>query len=161
MSNLAPAVGFCVKVIEVLADSEAPIGISEISRRTDINKFAIIFTVTVLMITVCEAYQYWICIKEIGLPWANAPTISLPLLSEFSGTIGGHFFLIYLRQLGVALAFAALTAAVSRVTKKFLPTLAIMGVLAFAPIIFGYFGFDFLEELSLMNFLEEAEGRRE
>ena len=122
-------------------------------RRTDINKFAIIFTVTVLMITVCEAYQYWICIKEIGLPWANAPTISLPLLSEFSGTIGGHFFLIYLRQLGVALAFAALTAAVSRVTKKFLPTLAIMGVLAFAPIIFGYFGFDFLEELSLTNFL--------
>ena len=38
MSNLAPAVGFCVKVIEVLADSTTPIGISEISRRTEINK---------------------------------------------------------------------------------------------------------------------------
>ena len=38
MSNSAPAVGFCVKVIEVLAESKAPIGISEISRRTDINK---------------------------------------------------------------------------------------------------------------------------
>ena len=38
MSNSAPAVGFCVKVIEVLAESKTPIGISEISRRTDINK---------------------------------------------------------------------------------------------------------------------------
>lgn len=38
MSNLAPAVGFCVKVIEVLSDSTTPIGISEISRRTGINK---------------------------------------------------------------------------------------------------------------------------
>ena len=38
MSNLAPAVGFSVKVIEVLAESNTPIGISEISRRTDINK---------------------------------------------------------------------------------------------------------------------------
>lgn len=38
MSNSAPAVGFCVKVIEVLANSPTPIGISEISRRTDVNK---------------------------------------------------------------------------------------------------------------------------
>ena len=38
MSSLAPAVGSCVKVIEVLADSAMPIGISEISRRTEINK---------------------------------------------------------------------------------------------------------------------------
>ncbi len=38
MSNSAPAVGFCVKVIEVLAESKTPIGISEISRRTEINK---------------------------------------------------------------------------------------------------------------------------
>ena len=38
MSNSAPAVGFCVKVIEALAESKTPIGISEISRRTEINK---------------------------------------------------------------------------------------------------------------------------
>ena len=38
MSNLAPAVGFFVKVFEALADSATPIGISEISRRTEINK---------------------------------------------------------------------------------------------------------------------------
>ena len=38
MSNSAPAVGFCVKVIEALAESTTPIGISEISRRTEINK---------------------------------------------------------------------------------------------------------------------------
>ena len=38
MSNLAPAVGFFVKVFEVLATSPTPIGISEISRRTEINK---------------------------------------------------------------------------------------------------------------------------
>ena len=38
MSNSAPAVGFCVKVIEVLAESKTSIGISEISRRTNINK---------------------------------------------------------------------------------------------------------------------------
>ena len=38
MSNLAPAVGFGVKVIRVLAESPTPIGISEISRRSEINK---------------------------------------------------------------------------------------------------------------------------
>ena len=38
MSNLAPAVGFFVKVFEVLATSPTPSGISEISRRTEINK---------------------------------------------------------------------------------------------------------------------------
>jgi len=121
--------------------------------RTNVNKFAIIFAITVFMITVCEAYQYYVCIKEIGLPMPNAPAISLPVLSEAAGTIGGHFFLIYLRQLGVGLAVAVMTALMSRATKKFLPTLAIMGILAFAPMIFGYFGFDFLEKLSLMNFL--------
>ena len=121
--------------------------------RTHINKFAIVFTVTVLMITVCEAYQYYVCMTEIGLPMPNAPAISLAALSEASGTIGGHFFLVYLRQIGVGFAVAVLTALLSRVTKKFLPTLAIMGILAFAPMIFGYFGFDFLEKLSLMNFL--------
>ena len=121
--------------------------------RTNINKFIILFAVTVLMITACEAYQYYVCMTEIGLPMPNAPAISLPALSEAAGSIGGHFFLIYLRQLGVGLAVAVLTALLSRATKKFLPTLAIMGILAFAPMIFGYFGFDFLEKLSLMNFL--------
>ena len=38
MTNSAPAVGFCVKVIEVLAEAEGPIGISEISRRAEVNK---------------------------------------------------------------------------------------------------------------------------
>ncbi len=38
MSNLAPAVGFCLKVIELLSEQTAPIGISEISHKTDINK---------------------------------------------------------------------------------------------------------------------------
>ncbi len=121
--------------------------------RTNINKFAIIFTVTILTITLCEAYQYYVCMTEIGLPMPNASVISLPSLAGVSGTIGGHFFLIYLRQLGVGLVIAFLTALLSRVTKKILPTLAIMGILAFAPMIFGYFGFDFLEKLSLMNFL--------
>ena len=45
---------------------------------------------------------------------------------------------------------------VSRMTKKFLPTLAIMAMIAFTPMLFGYFGFDFLQELSLMNFLGRA-----
>ena len=83
----------------------------------------------------------------------SAPAVSLPALAEASGSIGGHFFLVYLRQLGVGLAVAVLTALTSRVTKKYLPTLAVMGILAFAPMIFGYFGFDFLEALSLTNFL--------
>lgn len=38
MSNLAPAVAFGVKVIELLASQTAPVGISEISRQTGINK---------------------------------------------------------------------------------------------------------------------------
>ena len=124
--------------------------------RTTFNKLAIVTVLTVLTVTVCEAYQYYICIREAGLPLPNAPAISLPALAEASGTIGGHFALIYLRQIGVALATAFATVGVSRLTKKYLPTLALMGIIAFAPMLFGYFGFDFLQELSLMNFLGRA-----
>lgn len=38
MSSLAPAVTFCVQVIRILAESSEPIGISEISRRAEVNK---------------------------------------------------------------------------------------------------------------------------
>lgn len=38
MSNLAPAVGCCVTIIELLSAQSGPIGISEISRQTGINK---------------------------------------------------------------------------------------------------------------------------
>ena len=124
--------------------------------RTAINKFAIVTVLTALILLACELWQYYVCIGEHGLPLPNAPAISLPALSEASGTIGGHFLRIFLRQLGVALAFAYATVGVSRLTKKFLPTLAIMGMIAFAPTLFGYFGFDFLQELSLLNFLGRA-----
>ena len=124
--------------------------------RTTINKFLIVTAMTVLIVTVCELWQYYVCATEHGLPLPNAPAISLPALAEASGTIGGHFALIFLRQIGVALAAAFATVGVSRLTKKFLPTLAIMGMIAFAPTLFGYFGFDFLQELSLLNFLGRA-----
>ncbi len=124
--------------------------------RTILNKFAIVTVLTVLIVAGCEAWQYYVCATEHGLPLPNAPAISLPALAEASGTIGGHFALILLRQLGVALAVAFATVGVSRLTKKFLPTLAVMGMIAFAPTLFGYFGFDFLQELSLLNFLGRA-----
>ena len=124
--------------------------------RTTLNKFAIVSALTVLTVACCEAWQYYVCFTEHGLPLPNAPAISLPALAEASGTIGGHFALIFLRQIGVALAAAFATVGVSRLTKKFLPTLAIMGMIAFAPTLFGYFGFDFLQELSLLNFLGRA-----
>ena len=124
--------------------------------RTTFNKFMIVTVLTVLMVAGCEAWQYYVCMTEHGLPLPNAPAISLPALAEASGTIGGHFALIFLRQLGVALAVALATVGTSRLTKKFLPTLAIMGMIAFAPTLFGYFGFDFLQELSLLNFLGRA-----
>lgn len=124
--------------------------------RTAFNKFAIVTVLTVLMIAVCESWQYYVCNAEKGLPLPNAPAISLPALAGASGTIAGHFALIFLRQIAVALAVAFLTVGVSRMTKKFLPTLAIMAIIAFTPMLFGYFGFDFLQELSLMNFLGRA-----
>jgi hypothetical protein len=124
--------------------------------RTTLNKFVIVTVLTVLMIAVCEAWQYYVCMTETGLPLPNAPAISLPALEGVSGTIGGHFALIFLRQIGITLAVAFATVGVSRLTKKFLPTLAIMGMIAFAPTLFGYFGFDFLQELSLLNFLGRA-----
>ena len=124
--------------------------------RTTLNKFVIVTVLTVLMIAVCEAWQYYVCMTETGLPLPNAPAISLPALEGVSGTIGGHFTLIFLRQIGITLAVAFATVGVSRLTKKFLPTLAIMGMIAFAPTLFGYFGFDFLQELSLLNFLGRA-----
>ena len=38
MSDLAPAVGHAIKLIELLSDEREPVGVSEISRRLNLSK---------------------------------------------------------------------------------------------------------------------------
>ncbi len=107
MSNLAPAVGFCVRVIEVLADTEAPIGISEISRRTEINKNM----VSRILHTLEE--ENWVqcddraCYSLTLLPFClsskvvNRTTlvdVSVPLLQRFWKEFGESTYLGILRN---------------------------------------------------------------
>lgn len=48
MSDLAPAVSVCIKVLELLGDEPCPLGISDISKKTGINKNMIFRTLNTL-----------------------------------------------------------------------------------------------------------------
>ncbi len=125
--------------------------------RTNFRKIAIVIVIAVLLLTVCEACQYLMVIRRVGLQYPEAPARSLPLLNDTGDrSIAAHFVLIYLRQLGIVTGLSLLAVLLSRVTKKLLPTIAIIAVIAFAPTIFNYFGIHLFDAFSLITLLGRA-----
>ena len=124
------------------------------SKKAVRTKLLITVITCISLVFVCELYQYLAVIKYAGLPYPEAPAVSLSIFKDAGDiSIAGKFFVTFLRQILVASAFGLFTAALSRFTKKLLPTIAISAIVAFAPMIFNFFGFGFMNDISLVNFV--------
>ncbi len=110
-------------------------------------------TMVVIMVTLCEWMQYSDIGRTIGFSLPEASAESLSFLKAEGLSVGGYFGFVFARQIIFSIGFTLLTLFISKKTKAYLPTLAIMTILAFAPTIFGYFGFDLLNEISFVRLL--------
>lgn len=110
---------------------------------------AIIFCILLL----CEGYQFYDVWQTTGISMINVSIKNLTFEHEWNLSIGGYFLLMFCRQLFVMIVFSLLTLLISEKTKKTLSTLSIMSIVAFAPLIFNYFGFDFMQYFSIVNLL--------
>ncbi len=65
--------------------------------------------------------------------------------------VWGYFALMTMKKLGILSLLAVLTATLSRLTKRLIPTLVVMTLVITAPLILNYFGITILDDLSILN----------
>lgn len=119
-------------------------------------KCKIIITITsaVLILGINEFIQYLFILVFKGLSCSNATAHSITALSKYGEmSLGNLFTLLFFKQLLIIIAFALLVLLISKLTKKLISTLIISSIVAFAPTLFTYFGFDFMNNISLITLL--------
>ena len=119
-------------------------------------KCKIIITITsaVLILGINEFIQYLFILIFKGLSCSNATAHSITALSKYGEmSLGNLFTLLFFKQLLIIIAFALLVLLISKLTKKLISTLIISSIVAFAPSLFTYFGFDFMNNISLITLL--------
>ena len=112
-------------------------------------KFAVVITVAVVLGILSEGIQFLFVHLFSGLGGATYSAVSMEIESLLS--VGGYFALMAIKNIALFVLLGAATAAVSRLTKRLLPTLAIMTTAVFAPMIFSYFGITLLDKVSFLN----------
>ena len=128
------------KIQSVTKKGRIPVGFS---------KFAVVITVAVVLGALSEGIQFLFVNLFSGLDGATCSVISMEIESSLS--VGGYFALMALKNTLLFVILGIVTAAVSRFTKRLLPTLAVMTTAVFAPMIFFYFGITLLDKLSFLN----------
>lgn len=106
MANLAPAVEAATKIIGFLAECEQEVGISEISRATDINKnmvFRILNTLVDEGWVYCGQQKYSLTLMLFGMASKPISRLSLstaatPILYELLGKTGESTYLGILKE---------------------------------------------------------------
>ena len=151
--------GMCLAVIVICADvfsMEYRSGFRKIQSVTKkgripvgFSKFAVVITVAVVLGALSEGIQFLFVNLFSGLDGATCSVISMEIESSLS--VGGYFALMALKNTLLFVILGIVTAAVSRFTKRLLPTLAVMTTAVFAPMIFFYFGITLLDKLSFLN----------
>ena len=131
--------GFC-KIQSVTKKGRIPIGFS---------KFAVVITVAVVLGLLSEGIQFFFVHLFSGLGGATYSVISMEIESLLS--VGGYFALMAIKNIALFIILAVVTAGVSKLTKRLLPTLSAMTAAVFAPMIFSYFGITLLDKLSFLN----------
>ena len=129
-----------VRIQSVTKKGRIPIGFS---------KFAVATTVAGILGLLSEGIQIFYAYVFSGLDGMIYSAVSMEIKSSLS--VGGHFALMVLKNITLFSILAVLTSAISKLTKRLLPTLVIMTVLVFAPMIFSYFGISLLDKLSFLN----------
>ena len=131
------------KIQSVTKKGRMPVGLS---------KFVVVITVAVVLGILSEGIQFLFAHLFSGLDGAIYSAVSMEIESSLS--VGGYFALMSIKNILLFVLLGLVTAAVSRLTKRLLPTLAVMTAFVFAPMIFSYFGITILDKLSfLMLFL--------
>lgn len=116
---------------------------------TRFSKFAVVITVAVILGILSEGIQFLFVHLFSGLDGGIYSAVSMEIESSLS--VGGYFALMAIKNTMLFVILAVVTAGVSRLTKRLLPTLAVMTAAVFASIIFSYFGITFLDTLSFLN----------
>jgi hypothetical protein len=128
------------KIQSVTKKGRIPVGFS---------KFAVVITVAVVLGVLSEGIQFLFVHLFSGLGGATYSVISMEIESTLS--VGGYFALMAMKNTMLFVILSVVTAGVSRLTKRLLPSLAIMTAAVFAPMIFSYFGITLLDNLSFLN----------
>lgn len=128
------------KIQSVTKKGRIPVGFS---------KFAVVITVAVVLGVLSEGIQFLFVHLFSGLGGATYSVISMEIESTLS--VGGYFALMAIKNIALFVILGVVTAGISRLTKRLLPTLAIMTAAVFAPMIFSYFGITLLDNLSFLN----------
>lgn len=128
------------KIQSVTKKGRIPVGFS---------KFAVVITVAALLGILSEGIQFLFVYLFSGLDGAAYSAASMKIESSLS--VGGYFALMTIKNIALFIILAVVTAGVSRLTKRLLPTLSVMTAAVFAPMIFSYFGITLLDKLSFLN----------
>lgn len=128
------------KIQSVTKKGRVPVGFS---------KFAVVMTVAVVLGLLSEGIQFLFIHLFSGLDGAMYSAVSMEIESGLS--VGGYFALMTIKNIVLFVILGVVTAGVSRLTKRLLPTLAVMTAAVFAPMIFSYFGITLLDKLSFLN----------
>ena len=128
------------KIQSVTKKGRIPVGFS---------KIAVVITVAVVLGVLSEGIQFLFVHLFSGLDGGIYSAVSMEIESALS--VGGYFALMAIKNIALFVILGVVTALTSRVTKRLLPTLAIMTAAVFAPMIFSYFGITLLDKISFLN----------
>ncbi len=149
----------CLAIIVILADvfsleyRSGFVQIQSVTRKGRVTVMATKFVVSAviaLVLGLCGVLiEFFLVVRFSGLPGASYMALGMEL--ETSLSVGGYFALVTMKQLGLFVLLSVMTAGLSRLTKKLIPTLLILTVLVFAPMIFSYFEVTLFDKISFLN----------
>ncbi len=117
--------------------------------RVMLSKFFVVITLACLFGGVANGMELLFIDHFWGLNGMRYSALSMEIESTYS--VFGYCVLIIWKQLMLLSFLAIATAGLSRLTKKLIPTLLIMVVLVFSPMIFSYFGIPVFDNISFLN----------
>ena len=115
-----------------------------------ITKFLLALTLALFIGVLSEALQF--VFADIGFALRGG-SYSLISIEDFTKTIPVwvHFVLAAVKNVALYVLLALTTTGLSKLTGRLVPTLGVMIVIVFAPMIFSYFGIEAFEKLSFIN----------
>ena len=126
--------------------------------KTTIDKTIISIVFTTIFIVLLELIQYIVFKQSFTLNDPSAVAKSISIFTERSSPLYNNslisvLIINYVKIIVLSNVFVIFTSIMSRLTKRLLPTLVIGSTIAFAPTLFTYFGFDFMNNISLITLL--------
>ena len=116
-----------------------------------VTKFLLALTFALVIGVFSEVLQF--IFADVGFTLCGEE-YSLVSIEGFTKTmpVWVHFSLAAVKNVALYVLLALTTTGLSKLTGRLVPTLGVMTVIVFAPMIFSYFGIEAFEKLSFINF---------